>query len=182
MLLLWFPFRRKKKQETLYKKLQRWNTNRLFTPLPWSPCSLELSSVRSRSKEYYSKRLWGSLGVAWLLKKVQLHIVSGTLDGEGWGQHLGIFLIRLPCSTDGVNIIRVVFNVLLGVAMSGYPSNHCLVAWTWEGRYGHSVGFLYIFWYSSVHRYCPQFTEPGHFSTWGAGMGRRGQRFSLGSK
>lgn len=167
-----------KKQETLYKKLKRWNTNRLFTPLPWSPCSLELSSVRSRSKEYYSKRLWGSLRVAWLLKKVQLYTVSGTLDGEGWG----IFLIRIPCSTDTINIIGVVFNVLLeGVAMSGYPSKHCLVAWTSEGRYGHSVKFLYIFWYSSsVHRYCPQFTESGHFST--PGRRGRGQRSSLGSK
>ena len=51
--------------------------------------------------------------------------------------------LEFPC----VNIVGVVFNVVIleGVAMLGYPSSHCLVAWTLEGRRVSFVGFLCIF-------------------------------------
>lgn len=111
IIFLWSPFKRTSQGNRIRSYKHEMPTGYSFTPVPWSPCSLEQSSVRPRNKELHS--LCGDVKVVLLLKKAQYHMISGTLDGEGWGKHLVIVLIRITCIIDSINVTEVVFNVVL---------------------------------------------------------------------
>lgn len=178
IIFLWSPFKRTSQGKRIRSYKHEMPTGYSFTPVPWSPCSLEQSSVRPRNKELHS--LCGDVKVVLLLKKAQYHMISGTLDGEGWGKHLVIFLIRITCIIDSINVTGVVFNVVL---LEGH-SYARLAFQSVPKRLGIRsqalciVEFVQVFWYSDIpqvsKRYCPHAVSQQ--------PGVRGLMSSFGSK